>query len=189
MVLGEDLRPVGVGKIGELYIAGVGLSPGYWRDPEKTARVFLRNPYSGEPQSRIYRTGDLASIGEDGFVYLHGRTDSQIKSRGYRIELGEVETAVHATGAVRECAVTAIQVEGFEGTTICCAYVPAAGRDVSPEALRVQVAKALPSYMIPNRWMNTKELPLNANGKIDRPAVKRCFETGSSMDATASATF
>lgn len=189
MVLDEDLRPVGAGKMGELYIAGVGLSPGYWRDPEKTARVFLRNPYSGEPQSRIYRTGDLASIGEDGFVYLHGRTDSQIKSRGYRIELGEVETAVHATGDVRECAVAAIQVEGFEGTTICCAYVPAAGRDVSPQALRAQVAKTLPSYMIPNRWMNMSDLPLNANGKIDRPAVKRCFETGSIMGAAASATF
>jgi acyl-coenzyme A synthetase/AMP-(fatty) acid ligase len=176
---------VGAGKIGELYIGGIGLSPGYWRDPEKTARVFLRNPYSSEPQSRIYRTGDLASIGKDGLVYLHGRTDSQIKSRGYRIELGEVETAVHATGAVRDCAVIAIQVEGFEGTTICCAYVPRAGRVVSPQALRRQVAKTLPSYMIPNRWINLKELPLNANGKIDRPAVKRCFETSSIPPANA----
>jgi amino acid adenylation domain-containing protein len=187
LVLDEELHHVATGQIGELYIGGVGLSPGYWRDPEKTGHVFIRNPYSSHLDSRIYRTGDLASIGADGFVYLHGRTDSQIKSRGYRIELGEVETAVHATGAVRECAVAAVQADGFEGTTIWCAYVPAAGRNVSPQALRAQVAKTLPSYMIPNRWMNMSELPLNANGKIDRPAIKRCFETAATTGVAAGA--
>lgn len=90
-VMDERLQPVGPGEIGDLYIAGVGLSPGYWRDPEKTNEVFLADPGSTEPSSRIYKTGDLAKIGDDGFIYLVGRSDSQIKSRGYRIELGEIE--------------------------------------------------------------------------------------------------
>ena len=91
LVLDDDLKPLAPGEVGQLYIGGVGLSPGYWRDPEKTRAVFLANPYSQNPNDRIYKTGDLASTGPDGLVYVHGRSDSQIKSRGYRIELGEIE--------------------------------------------------------------------------------------------------
>ena len=96
LVLDGEMKPVPVGEIGHLYIGGVGLSPGYWRDLEKTATAFVPDPR--DPQQRIYRTGDLARLGEDGQVYFLGRADSQIKSRGYRIELGEVETALNALG-------------------------------------------------------------------------------------------
>ena len=105
LVLDEQLRPVKPGEIGDLYIGGVGLSPGYWNDPERTHEVFRPNPYSSNPSDRIYKTGDLARIGADGMVYLIGRSDSQIKSRGYRIELGEIEAAVHATPGVQDAAV------------------------------------------------------------------------------------
>ena len=123
LVLDESLRPASAGEIGELYIRGVGLSPGYWNDPQKTASVFLTDGHHG----RIYKTGDLARVGPDGLVYLLGRADSQIKSRGYRIELGEIETALNALGILRECAVVAVGTSGFEGKVICCAYVPAPG--------------------------------------------------------------
>ena len=170
-VLDEFLRPLPPGQTGELYIAGVGLSPGYWRDPEKTAQVFLRDPFSAEPGARIYKTGDLARWGEDGQVYLLGRADTQIKSRGYRIELGEIESAIHALAGVRDAAVVAIDTGGFENTTICCAYVS----DLSPAALKRKLAEVLPQYMLPSSWLALERMPLNGNGKADRPLLKEQF--------------
>ena len=175
LVLDEALRRVSPGEVGELYIRGVGLSPGYWRDPEKTRAVFLRNPFSSDPADRIYRTGDLAKIGDDGLVYFLGRADSQIKSRGYRIELGEIETALNAMSCLQECAVVAIPTHGFEGTMICCAYVPRPAVSVTPAELRRELAKVLPAAMLPSRWMAFERLPRNANGKFDRRQLQEAF--------------
>jgi amino acid adenylation domain-containing protein len=175
LVLDEQLKPVEPGETGHLYIQGVGLSLGYYKDPQKTREVFLRNPYSSDPSDRLYNTGDLAKVGEDGLVYFVGRADSQIKSRGHRIELGEVATALNALGSLRESAVVAIPSGGFEGMTICCAYVTLPNCDVSPATLRTELSKALPRYMLPTRWMAMHELPKNANGKIDAGRVKEQF--------------
>jgi acyl-coenzyme A synthetase/AMP-(fatty) acid ligase len=124
---------------------------------------------------RIYKTGDLARIGEDGLVYLLGRADSQIKSRGYRIELGEIESALFALGSVREGAVVAIPTNGFEGNAICCAYVNHPHRAVSPAQVREQLTALVPSYMLPSQWMPVDALPLNGNGKVDRPQLREQF--------------
>ena len=176
LVLDEQLRPVKSGEAGNLYIRGVGLSPGYWRDSERTRTAFLPNPNSPDPSDRIYRTGDLAKLGDDGLVYFLGRTDSQIKSRGYRIELGEIEACLHALPRLKESAVVAINTGGFEGATICCAYAPAPGAGLTPADLRKELAQNLPSYMLPSRWMALDVLPKNANGKIDRRQLKQDFE-------------
>jgi amino acid adenylation domain-containing protein len=176
LVLDSQLQHVGPGEIGDLYIRGVGLSPGYWRDPEKTRAAFLSNPSSENPSDRIYKTGDLASTGEDGLVYFLGRADSQIKSRGYRIELGEIEAALNAQDGLRECAVVAIPTQGFEGAIICCAYVPVPGGDLTPAALRASLSALLPSYMLPVRWLALDALPKNANGKCDRRVLREEFE-------------
>ncbi len=173
LILDADLRRVPSAEIGDLYIRGVGLSPGYWNDSEKTEAAFLPNPFSEGPD-RIYKTGDLASV-ENGLVYLHGRSDSQIKSRGYRIELGEIETALHTLEGIRDCAVVAISTNEFEGFTICCALVPANGMEIQPQSIRRQLGERLPHYMIPSRWMCTDVLPLNGNGKIDRPRIREAF--------------
>jgi acyl-coenzyme A synthetase/AMP-(fatty) acid ligase len=174
LVLDEKHQPVPDGTMGDLYIRGAGLSPGYWRDPEKTAAAFLPNP--AQEGDRIYRTGDLAHRGADGLFYFVGRADTQIKSRGFRIELGEIETALNSLTDLREVAVVAIQVGGFEGSLICCAYAPAASaQDITPPALRKALARLVPSYMLPHRWMRFDSLPRNANGKIDRPALKSSF--------------
>lgn len=175
-VLDTNLKRVPPKQIADLYIRGAGLSPGYWNDPEKTKAAFLPNPFSDTPD-RIYKTGDLASIGEDGLVYLHGRSDSQIKSRGYRIELGEIEAALHTIQDIRECAVVALDAGNFEGATICCAIVIAPGAEVHPQDLRRSLAERLPNYMIPSRWMFTDALPLNGNGKIDRPRIREAFQS------------
>ena len=175
LVLDQSLRSVPHGEIGDLYIAGAGLSPGYWRDEDKTAAAFLPDPRSPGFPARIYRTGDLARVGDDQLVYFLGRTDSQIKSRGYRIELGEIEAAVNAIPGVRECAVVGIATGGFEGITICCAFSPLDGVELSPPGLRQQLTRLLPAYMLPTRWMGLATLPKNVNGKIDRKEIQDRF--------------
>ena len=180
MVLDEQLRPVAPGDIGDLYVRGVGVSPGYWRDLEKTRSVFLPWRDGAGPYDRIYKTGDLASRGADGLFYYVGRADTQIKSRGYRIELGEIEAALHSLPGLQESAVVAVKSEGFEGWLICCAYVPASNNGVSPESLRKGLAGLVPGYMLPARWMRFDVLPKNDNGKIDRPRLRDGFRSAES---------
>ena len=176
LVLDEELRPVPRGEIGDLYIGGVGLSPGYWMDPEKTQSVFLQNPFNSDSSDRIYKTGDLAKVADDGLVYFLGRADSQIKSRGYRIELGEIEAALNGVHFLDQSAVVAVDTGGFEGVTICCAFVPSTGISVSLIELRKELAKVLPNYMLPARWMSLEKLPQTSNGKIDRGTIKEKFQ-------------
>jgi acyl-coenzyme A synthetase/AMP-(fatty) acid ligase len=189
MILNQNLQPVSSAEIGDLYIGGVGLSPGYWRDPEKTDAAFIHDPRSNNPNDRIYRTGDLARRGGDGLVYFIGRNDTQIKSRGYRIELGEIEAALSSLACLQESAVAVIDRGGFEGWLICCAYVQQPGSHSTPSSLRKELEKQIPSYMIPVRWMAYPALPKNTNGKIDRPKLKELFleaETrGSTKNGTA----
>src|SRR4029077_18448532 len=160
-------------EIGDLYIAGKGLSPGYWRDPAKTDAAFVRDKQ--DPSRRLYRTGDLAWRDEQGLIYFVGRADTQIKVRGYRIELGEIETAMNSVGRLQECAVVAIPTDSFGGYMICCAYVVREGEELTVIELRDHLKKLLPSYMLPRRWMAYQALPKNANGKIDRPRLKDAF--------------
>jgi amino acid adenylation domain-containing protein len=175
LVLDEELRAVPEGETGDLFIAGVGLSPGYWRDEEKTSTAFLPDPRSPESGARIYRTGDLARLGDDGYVYFLGRADSQIKSRGFRIELGEIEVALNTIDEVSECAVVGVDTSGFEGKAICCAYAPSEGASIEISALRRRLRKLLPAYMIPTHWLELDELPKNVNGKIDRRHLADLF--------------
>ncbi|MBA3375315.1 MAG: amino acid adenylation domain-containing protein [Actinobacteria bacterium] len=171
LLLDEQLRPVAPGEVGEIYIGGVGLSPGYWRDEETTREAFVPDLRSGD-SARLYKTGDLARLGEDGLVRFLGRRDSQIKHRGYRIELGEIETAVNGLDEVRECAVVALESDGFEGTAICCAYVSTSGSEMDSRRLREALRRTLPRYMLPTTWLALGQIPKNANGKIDRPQVR-----------------
>lgn len=174
LVLDDERRPLPPNEIGEIFIAGVGLSPGYWRDAAKSEAAFVPDP-GGD--GRIYRTGDLGWVGEDGLFGCAGRVDSQIKHRGYRIELGEIESALNALDELRECAVVAVGAEGFEANAICCAYVPGE-TEVAPPQLRAALARSLPAYMLPTRWQALEALPKNANGKIDRRALRESLEPG-----------
>jgi amino acid adenylation domain-containing protein len=174
LVLDEALRPLPPGAPGDLYVAGVGLSPGYWRDPERSAQAFLTAP--DRPGHRLYKTGDRARLGADGLLYFLGRADTQVKSRGYRIELGEIEAAVNALTTVQESAIVALVTDGFEGASICCAYAPVPGSSLTPLHLRRELSLRLPAYMLPARWRAFDRLPKNANGKIDRRRLKEAFE-------------
>jgi acyl-coenzyme A synthetase/AMP-(fatty) acid ligase len=162
LVLNEKLERVRPGKIGNLYIGGAGLSAGYWRDTEKTRAAFIPNPYGSVPSDRIYKTGDLAWRGEDGLTHFVGRADYQIKSRGYRIELGEIETALNTIPNLHECAVVAIPIGGFEGTRICCAYVPLSDCAITPVSFRKELSRLVAPYMLPANWLSVVCLPKNA---------------------------
>jgi acyl-coenzyme A synthetase/AMP-(fatty) acid ligase len=175
LVLDEALRPAAVGETGDLFIRGVGLSPGYWKDVAKTEAAFLPSPFSEGPDDRIYRTGDLARVAENGDLVLLGRADTQIKSRGYRIELGEIEAVLHAIDELEESAVVAVESSGIDGLAIACGFVPREGVALEPTDLRVRLSARLPAYMIPSQWRRFERLPLNANGKVDRKALKELF--------------
>lgn len=183
LVLDEMLNPVPVGQMDGLYIKGVGLSPGYWKDPDKTGAVFIPDPFERPSGGRLYRTGDLAAKRADGLVYFHGRSDTQVKSRGYRIELGEIETALHALPVLHESAVVAIEAGEVEGVTLCCAYVPADGYRITPSAVKQSLRRALPRYMIPTRYLAVEALPKNASGKIDRPQLRERFRQEAFLSA------
>lgn len=187
-VLDEELRPVPVGEVGDLYISGAGLSPGYWRDPQRSDEVFraVESPAAidtaglaphepSEPIMRLYKTGDLARVDQQGLMHFLGRADSQIKSRGYRIELGEIEAALNTVEEIRESAVVAIDTAGFEGKLICCAFSLREEMELATTELRTRLAELVPSYMLPSRWLFLVHLPLNANGKIDRPTLRERF--------------
>lgn len=172
-ILDSDQRLAKVDEIGDLYIGGTGLSPGYWRDPDRTAAAFYEVP----PRSgrRWYRTGDLARVDAAGIFHFHGRVDRQIKTRGYRIELDEITAALSQLSGLAENAVIAIPVEGFEGTRICAAYVTVPGVERHPAGLRAELAASLPAYMLPRRWLAFDSLPKNASGKIDHRMLEQWF--------------
>lgn len=176
LVLNEKKEPVSAGEVGDLYIGGAGLSPGYWKELEKTDQFFLKNPDPVDPFNRIYKTGDLARVGEDGLIYFHGRSDLQVKSRGYRIELGEIESALDTLPFLQESAVVALPTDGFEGTILCCAYVPVGEGEVSLVQIQKELSRILPRYMLPSKWIVFDQLPKNANGKIDRRKLKELME-------------
>jgi amino acid adenylation domain-containing protein len=184
-VLDGKMRPVPDGTVGELYIGGVGVSAGYWRDPQKTRATFLDDPWN--KGQRIYKTGDRVYRDADGLHYFCGRSDLQIKSRGYRIELGEIEAALNTIPELLESAVVAIPSAGFEGHLICCAFAPAPGSEIRAERVRALLAERVPSFMLPAAWQRCDRLPRNGNGKIDRPLIAESFRDQADANGPADA--
>ncbi len=169
-ILTAALQPVAVGERGELYIGGVGVARGYFNRPDLTAARFVPDPFSGNNGDRLYRTGDLCRYLEDGNIEFLGRVDNQIKLRGLRIELGEIEAELMKYPAVRQAVVLAR--EDTPGNKILVAYLAAdAESGVSSEALKGHLKGRLPDYMVPAVCVVLKDLPLNANGKLDKSAL------------------
>jgi myxalamid-type nonribosomal peptide synthetase MxaA len=180
-ILDPLLQPVPVGMVGELYIGGDGLSPGYWRRPELTAERFIDNPVPGGRSPRLYRTGDLARYRPDGAIDFLGRIDDQVKVLGVRIEPGEIESVLQRHDGVQQVAVVAREED--DGLKSLVAYlVPESGVQLSPTELRTFLAGRLPEYMVPAAFVVLRTLPLTPSGKLDA----RGLPEPSGADRTAS---
>ncbi|WP_142281729.1 non-ribosomal peptide synthetase, partial [Mycobacterium kyorinense] len=180
-VLDRWLRPVPAGVTGELYVAGRGVTYGYWRRAALTGSRFVACPFGARGQ-RMYRTGDLVRWRADGQLAYVSRADEQVKIRGYRIELGDVQTALADCDGVEHAA--AVAREDRPGDKRLVGYVTGA---VDPARIREQLAERLPAYMIPSAVVVLEALPLTVNGKLDIRALPIPEYTGARYRAPANA--
>ena len=166
-VLDEWMKPVPVGVVGELHLAGGGLARGYLNRPELTAERFLPNPFSTPAGERMYRTGDLVRHLRDGKLEFLGRADHQVKLRGFRIELGEIENALAQYPGVSEAAV--MVREDRPGDKRLVAYiVPASGQTVDVNTVRHYLQQTLPDFMVPTAMVLLAAFPQTANAQTEK---------------------
>ncbi|SNS01129.1 non-ribosomal peptide synthetase [Flavobacterium sp. ov086] len=163
-LLTKELQAVPVGVIGDLYIGGIGVALGYWKDQEKTHKSF----FTHEKLGRIYRTGDQGYHHSNGNIIFMGRKDDQVKIRGYRIELGEIENVLLSLLGVTQCCVLA--KEDTKGVKHLVGYVVLEGA-LDKEYLQENLKFSLPEYMVPMIWVELEEMPLTSNGKLDKKAL------------------
>jgi amino acid adenylation domain-containing protein len=169
-ILDEYFQPVPAGTPGEVYIGGAGLARGYRNRPDLNAEKFVPNPFSSDPEARLYRTGDFGAYFEDGQIAFAGRADDQLKIRGHRVEINEIVAVLGRHPAVQSNAVVA--QEDKAGNKSLVAYVVArCGQDLSSRALREFLRSFLPEYMVPAIFVRLEKLPLSAHGKVDRQAL------------------
>jgi amino acid adenylation domain-containing protein len=153
------------GCVGEIAVAGRGLAQGYWNDPESTAAKFVPHPTA--PGGRIYLTGDRGRRLKDGSIEFLGRTDRQVKVRGFRVELAEIESALLKIGGVRRAHA---EMLAGDGSRELIAWVAAEGSDTA--AIKAELSRQIPQYMVPGRIVVVQRWPLNANGKTDVAALR-----------------
>jgi amino acid adenylation domain-containing protein len=174
-ILDPAMQPVPVGVGGELHIGGAQVARGYLARPELTADKFVPNPFA---QGRLYKTGDLARYRPDGAIEFLGRIDHQVKLRGFRIELGEIEAVLKEHPAVGEC-VAVMREDKVASSSSLVGYVVGSG--VTAAELRQHAKKSLPAYMVPSAFVFLEELPVTANGKLDRSALPEPATSGSGV--------
>jgi amino acid adenylation domain-containing protein len=167
-IVDQDKRLLPQGETGELAIAGMSLAAGYLNRPELTAEKFVQISVEGMEQ-RMYLTGDLASILEDGSIDFLGRRDDQVKIRGYRIELGEIEVQLNAIEGIKQAVV--IAKSDSAGQSRLLAYLVSGSGTENTGQLRKYLEEKLPDYMIPSSFIWMQDLPKTSSGKIDRKAL------------------
>ena len=171
-LLDAEMQRVALGEIGELYIAGAGVSRGYLNRPELNAERFLPNPFSNRFGGRMYKTGDLGRYTLSGAIEYLGRSDEQVKIRGFRIELGDIEAAL-AAHEVIAAAVASVHTGPADDQSIVVHYVLKPGRSLILGEFRSFLAERLPQHMLPNYFLEVPALPLGPSGKIDRKALPK----------------
>ncbi|MGK5642994.1 amino acid adenylation domain-containing protein, partial [Streptomyces sp. URMC 126] len=177
-VLSQNLKQLPVGAIGELWIGGCGVAPGYLNRDDLTAERFLPNPFRTEEEralgrnARLYRTGDLARVLPSGEVEFMGRADFQLKLNGVRVEPGEIEARATAYPGVRKCTVVARgDDETAGGRHLVGYYTTEPGAEVTEDELLAFLAERLIRIMVPARMVRLDDIPVNVNGKVDWRAL------------------
>lgn len=166
-ILDENLKQA---TSGELYIGGAGVGRGYLRDPELTAKKFIPNPFSNDPRSRLFKTGDSVRGLPDGRLEFLGRTDEQVKIRGFRVEPNEISMALCSHAAV-ESAVVIARKDDSDNNYLAAYLILKKDRQVKVAELRSHLQAHLPDYMVPLNFIVLDSFPLTANGKVDRNAL------------------
>ena len=170
LIIKEDGTEAGPGEEGELYVRTSFMAEGYYNNPEKTAQAFVQNPLNTAYPERVYRTGDLVRKNASGEILYISRKDFQIKRSGYRIELGEIEAAANSVEKVKGCACVFVKAHD-------CLVLFYEGGPKDTSVVLAAVRQKVPSYMLPDQVIRMKEMPKNANGKIDRKQLETIFET------------
>jgi acyl-coenzyme A synthetase/AMP-(fatty) acid ligase len=171
-VLDGHREPVPIGVCGEIYIGGAGVARGYLNRPALTNERFVVDPFSAEPDARMYKTGDIGRWRADGTIEYLGRNDHQVKIRGFRIELGEIEAQLLKHRDVKEAVVVA-QAQAAGQQRLVAYVVPAheqAGGALL-EVWRTHLKAVLPEYMVPSAFVPLERLPRTPSGKLDRRAL------------------
>jgi D-alanine--poly(phosphoribitol) ligase subunit 1 len=171
-ILDEHEAFVPRGVAGELWIGGPCVGLGYYAQPEESAARFRQDPRQTSYRSIFYRSGDRVREDEQGVLWFEGRVDNQVKIRGHRIELEEIDLAVQSVRDIQRA--VAVVTAGPDGAQIAVAFV--AARAVAAEEILVACKEKLPAYMRPAQLVQLRELPRNANGKVDRKAAKALLE-------------
>ncbi|NND35038.1 MAG: amino acid adenylation domain-containing protein, partial [Saprospiraceae bacterium] len=170
-ILDSHLRLVPPGIKGELYIAGVGVTPGYLNRPALTRERFLVNPFDDKSNTTLYKTGDLAAYRGDGVIDFYGRVDNQVKIRGYRVELDEIKATVLSYPDVTDAIIQVQEAQGptRQGNQQIAAHV--IGKESTVDKLVIFLRERLPSYMVPRLIISHDTFPRLPNGKIDYSAL------------------
>ncbi|GIM91830.1 AMP-binding protein [Paractinoplanes toevensis] len=172
-LLGSDRARCAPGEIGEIYLGGDGLAIGYLGRPEQTTERFVPVPIDGRPR-RLYRSGDLAVLDDEGVLHFRGRGDRQLKISGQRIEPDEIETAARAVPGVRDCVVLPITgPDGRVGRLSLCYLATTGGDRPDPLDVRGHLRRVLPAYLVPTTIWAVERFPMTANGKRDTAALLR----------------
>lgn len=183
-VLDQDMKPVPPQQHGEIYIGGPGIAQGYLADEAQNKRRFLALPGSAADAGPVYRTGDIGGWTTEGNLEVVGRADRQIKIRGFRIEPAEIEVTLAAHDLVDDTAVVPL---GHKGEAQLVAYFTAnrAPHQLDPGELRAFIARQLPAYLVPARFVQLNEMPTTVNGKIDFAALPELSLSPSAVVPTA----
>ncbi|MFN9548266.1 MAG: amino acid adenylation domain-containing protein [Cyanobacteriota bacterium] len=172
-ILDSSMKHVAPGTSGELYIGGVGVALGYRNKPEQTRRDFIPDPFSTQPNARLFRTGDQACELDRGLIVFLGRSDGQVKVRGHRIELGDIEHNLASHPGVRQVKVIIRKDHANDDVRIVAYIIPLVGVQPSEKILRDHLRLKLPDFMIPQHFIMIPELPLLPNNKINIKALPR----------------
>ncbi|MEM7032315.1 MAG: amino acid adenylation domain-containing protein, partial [Chloroflexota bacterium] len=171
-ILDDQLQPVPIGVVGQIYIGGSGLARGYLNQAELTADKFISHPFDVTRQARLYNTGDQGRYWSDGQIEFMGRNDHQVKMRGFRIELGEIETVLNQHQAVHKAVV--VTREDVPGMKQLVAYlIPHQDKQVEYLMIQDYLKQHLPAYMIPSVFEVLEHFPLTPNNKIDRARLPK----------------
>lgn len=164
-IINEKGEPAKNGEEGELFVRSTFMADGYYKNPEKTKEAFVQNPLNDCYPEKVYRTGDIVKYNERGELIYISRKDFQIKRHGYRIELGEIEAGANSVEKVKAC----VCIYDKEKESLVLVYE---GGVKDPEVIREAVRKKVPPYMMPDQVVRVRQMPQNANGKIDRKKLK-----------------